>query len=95
VYGDKKWPDTGEIDIMEQVGFDPYKIHASVHTKAHNHRANSHPVNHVIVNDAVTNFKIYTLDWEPHRLSMYVGDESNPLQTRILFWDKQGDWTKW
>lgn len=94
-YGDKKWPDNGEINIMEQVGFDPLKIHSSVHTKAHNHKDNSHPTNHVIVNDATTNFKIYTLDWEAHRLRMFVGDDSNPLRTEILFWNKQDDWTKW
>lgn len=81
---------------MEQVGFDPLKIHASVHTKVHNHQMNSHPTHAVTVHDAVTNFKIYTLDWEPHRFRMFVGDnESNPMKTEILFWNKQGDWTKW
>ena len=80
---------------MEQVGFDPLKIHASVHTKANNHMLNTHPVNHVIVNDVVTNFKFYTLDCEEDRLRMFVGDdESNPLKTEILFWNKQNDWTK-
>jgi len=36
-YGDGYWPDNGEIDIMEHVGFDPDVIHASVHTLAYNH----------------------------------------------------------
>ena len=27
------WPDDGEIDIMEHVGFDPGVVHASVHTR--------------------------------------------------------------
>src|SRR5688572_10554602 len=26
-----KWPDDGEIDIMEHVGYNPGKVHASVH----------------------------------------------------------------
>jgi len=83
---------------MEQVGFDPLKIHASVHTKVHNHRTKpypTHPTNAVTVNDAVNNFKVYTLDWELHRLRMFVGDDLNPMKTEILFWNKQGDWTKW
>jgi beta-glucanase (GH16 family) len=29
-YGDSDWPDNGEIDIMEHVGFDPDIIHASI-----------------------------------------------------------------
>jgi len=31
------WPACGEIDIMENVGFDPLRIHGSVHTAAYNH----------------------------------------------------------
>jgi hypothetical protein len=29
----KKWPDDGELDIMEHVGYNQGFIHASVHTK--------------------------------------------------------------
>ena len=32
-----KWPDDGEIDIMEHVGYNPGFIHATVHTKSFNH----------------------------------------------------------
>ena len=31
-YGDNYWPENGEIDIMEHVGFHPGFIHASTHT---------------------------------------------------------------
>ena len=33
----KKWPDEGEIDIMEQVGAEPNLIYSTLHTKAYNH----------------------------------------------------------
>ena len=36
-YGNGGWPDTGEIDIMEHVGFDQDLIHATIHTDAYNH----------------------------------------------------------
>ncbi|CAF0758234.1 unnamed protein product [Didymodactylos carnosus] len=94
-YGSQYWPDNGEIDVMEQVGFDPNRIVSSVHTKANNHMLNSQPTNGVQVSDATTNFKIYTLDWNVNKLEMFVGDEGNPLGQRILVWDKQNDWTKW
>src|SRR5690349_14056129 len=35
------WPKSGEIDIMEHVGFDPDMVHASVHTSAYNHTINT------------------------------------------------------
>ncbi|UJR34118.1 hypothetical protein I4U23_021525 [Adineta vaga] len=95
-YGTRKWPDSGEINIMEQVGFDPTRIHASVHTKAHNHRDSNHPSNSVTVPDVTTRFRIYTLDWEPHRLRMFVSDnEANPEKKEILLWNKQGNWKMW
>ncbi len=36
-YGNFGWPDNGEIDIMEHVGFDPDVVHGSAHTKAYYH----------------------------------------------------------
>jgi len=36
-YGESDWPDNGEIDVMEHVGFDPDVIHASAHTRAYYH----------------------------------------------------------
>lgn len=33
----KEWPEDGELDIMEHVGYNQGIIHASVHTKKYNH----------------------------------------------------------
>lgn len=35
------WPTCGEIDIMEHVGYDPEKVHCTVHTGAYNHPAHT------------------------------------------------------
>ncbi|CAF3843325.1 unnamed protein product [Rotaria magnacalcarata] len=94
-YGNAYWPDNGEIDLMEQVGYDPLRIHSTVHTQANNHMKNNHPSNSIIVSDAVSNFKIYTLDWNVDKIEMFVGDNNNPLAKRIFIWNKQGNWTKW
>lgn len=55
----------------------------------------NHPSNSVIVNNAVTDFNVYTLEWRTNRIEMFVGSESNPLQTRIFVWNKKEDWTAW
>jgi hypothetical protein len=69
---------------MEQVGFDPLRIHSSVHTQANNHILGTHPTHSVIVSDAISNFKIYTLDWNVDKIEMFVGDEADPFATRIF-----------
>ena len=80
---------------MEQVGYDPYRIHSTVHTKGNNHMLGNHPSNSVIVNDSTSNFKIYTLDWNIDKIEMFVGEKVNSLDTRIFVWEKHGDWTTW
>ncbi|MGI6771038.1 MAG: glycoside hydrolase family 16 protein [Acholeplasmataceae bacterium] len=37
IYGG--WPRSGEIDIMEYVGYDPSKIHTTIHTAKFNHKS--------------------------------------------------------
>jgi hypothetical protein len=80
---------------MEQVGYDPLRIHSTVHTKAYNHMLHNQPTNSIIVDGVTQNFKIYTLDWNVDKIEMFVGDEANPFQTRIFIWNKFGDWTSW
>jgi hypothetical protein len=45
---------------MEQVGFDPLTIISTVHTQANNHMNNNQPTASVDVNDATTQYQIYT-----------------------------------
>ena len=36
--GDADWPLCGEIDIMEHVGWDQNRVHATIHSGLYNHR---------------------------------------------------------
>ena len=80
---------------MEQVGYDPLSIHSTIHTNAYNWMKQNAPSNAVTVNNAVNDFNIYTLQWDVNQIQIFVGNEGNPLATRILVWDKKGDWTAW
>jgi len=81
---------------MEQVGFEPNQIVSSIHTAAFNHMKGTQATNSVFVPDACDAFKIYTLDWTPDQLEMFVGDDNNPFSQRILIWKKERhNWEGW
>jgi beta-glucanase (GH16 family) len=66
------WPASGEIDIMEHVGFSPDSIHASVHTSAYNHLKGTQRTNRIYVPDAERAFHVYSIDWTPERIEFFV-----------------------
>lgn len=68
------WPECGEIDIMENVGFDPLVIHANIHTKAYNHAIGTNKGNSLTVSAPFEDFHVYKLDWYKDRMDFYVDD---------------------
>lgn len=58
-----KWPDDGEIDIMEHVGFNQGFIHASVHTKKYNHVIGTQKTDTIKVPDCSEIFHVYAVEW--------------------------------
>lgn len=69
------WPDSGEIDIMENVGFDPDTIVASAHTKTYNHVAGTQKNAKIFIPDCSDTFHVYALEWEPQQYRVYVDDK--------------------
>jgi len=72
IYGG--WPKSGEVDIMEHVGYDPGRIHASVHTEAYNHSIGTQVSENTMVPDFATNFHTYKLEWSETFIKMYIDD---------------------
>jgi beta-glucanase (GH16 family) len=70
----KKWPDDGELDIMEHVGYHQGYIHASVHTKKYNHILQTHKTDTLFVKKASEKFHVYKADWSPEKIDVYVDD---------------------
>ncbi|MES2120783.1 MAG: glycoside hydrolase family 16 protein [Pseudomonadota bacterium] len=70
----KKWPDDGEIDIMEQVGAEPNLIYASLHTALFNHVLKSQRSAQRVVPSSCTAFHRYQLDWRPDVILIGVDD---------------------
>ena len=73
VYGD--WPASGEIDIMEHVGYDPDVIVQSIHTaKTHGDSASNRSTN---VPGAREEFHVYGMEWLPDRIIFTIDGEQN------------------
>jgi beta-glucanase (GH16 family) len=81
------WPNSGEIDIMEHVGFDPHIIHANTHTKSFN-GANGRGAS-MGVYDAFTAFHVYAVDWTPTKMDFYVDD------TKYFTLNSTSDYQTW
>ncbi len=66
------WPASGEIDIMEQVGFDPDTIVGSAHTQKYYHSIGTQKNNRIACPDCDTEFHTYGLEWEPDEYRLYL-----------------------
>ncbi len=71
-----RWPDDGEIDIMEHVGFDPGIVHGTVHTGSYNHTLGNHRGATTTVADACDEFHRYQMNWTPSRITIGVDDRN-------------------
>lgn len=68
------WPACGEIDIMENVGYDPHVIHANIHTRAYNHVQQTNKGSKITVESPFERFYVYAIEWTPDRIDFYVDD---------------------
>lgn len=68
----KIWPDDGEIDIMEHVGFDPGWVHGSIHCKQYNHVIGTQKTAKKYVKNFSKKFHIYTTTWDKDCLTISI-----------------------
>ncbi len=66
------WPDCGEIDIMEHVGFDPGVVHTTIHTKAYNWMNGNEKTADTLLQDCMDAFHVYAVNWSPEKIDFYI-----------------------
>ena len=72
IYG--RWPKCGEIDIMENVGFDADTVEASAHTGSYYFTVGTQKHNRIAVPDSDTEFHVYAMEWEEEEYRIYVDE---------------------
>lgn len=73
VYGG--WPASGEIDIMEHVGYQMGVIHGTVHTESYNHMSGTQLGKSVTREDASEVFHVYAIEWLPDKIQFFIDDK--------------------
>lgn len=66
------WPRSGEIDIMEHVGFRPDSVFSTVHTQEFNHVKGTQVGESIYTPTVIDDFHIYSLEWDKDELRSYI-----------------------
>jgi beta-glucanase (GH16 family) len=90
-YGSLGWPDNGEIDIMEEVGYAPGIISGSIHCHDYNWPAHTQKTATITVPDASKSFHVYALEWTPDSISIFVDSQKYLTYNR----EEGSDWRSW
>ena len=70
VYGG--WPASGEIDIMEHVGYEMNIIHGTIHTDRFNHTKGTQIGSSLLARNVDTEFHVYAMEWRPDRIDIFL-----------------------
>jgi len=72
------WPKSGEIDIMENVGYWPDSIMGTVHTNAYNGMLGTQKTRGISIKNSNKTFHVYAIEWTAEELIFFVdGKEYN------------------
>ena len=84
------WPESGEIDIMENVGYNPDSVFASTHTKKFNHILGTQTTKGIAAKNLYTDFHVYAIVWDEKQIDFYIDS------TKYLTFKNTGKgWEEW
>jgi len=66
------WPEAGEVDIMEHVGFEKDSVFGTIHTKAYNHVKGTQKGKKIFIADPYTAYHLYSIEWTPERMDFFL-----------------------
>lgn len=84
------WPKSGEIDIMEHVGYTPQAVFFAAHTQANNHASGGSWTKSWNDNTISTDFHIYAVEWFEDRIDWYFDNTK-----QFTIYNDGGGWESW
>jgi len=84
------WPASGEIDIMEHVGYDQNVIHGSTHCQKYYFKIGTQKSGTVKIANASTDFHTYAIDWYADRIDFFVDGTKY-----FTSWNDGSGWQGW
>ena len=72
IYGG--WPNSGEIDIMENWSWDANGVYGTVHTEAYNHINHTEKQGRIEFNDLSSEFHVFAIEWYEDQIRWFVDD---------------------
>jgi beta-glucanase (GH16 family) len=84
------WPNSGEIDIMEHVGYQMNHVHGTVHTRAYYWQVWEQRKGRILLDDVADAFHVYAVEWTPERIDVLV---DNSLY--FSYMNEHEGWREW
>jgi beta-glucanase (GH16 family) len=84
------WPNSGEVDIMEHVGYQMGHVHGTVHTRAYYFINKKQRKGRILLDDVAEAFHVYAMEWSPGKIDMFVDDVLYFTYTKT-----EDDWRSW
>ena len=84
------WPNSGEIDIMEHVGYQMGHIHGTVHNQAYYWVTWEQRKGRILLDDVDEAFHVYAMEWSPDRIDVFVDDVHY-----FTYLDEGAGWNAW
>lgn len=93
---DLKWPDRGEIDIMEWVGWKPDSIYGTLHGPGYCGgnclgSGGKNVLNKILSDE----YHKYAIEWEPNKITWYIDDKEYYSATSESLKRNKGNNTRW
>ncbi len=84
------WPNSGEIDIMEHVGYQMNHVHGTVHNEAYYWAKWEQRKGRILLDSVDQAFHVYALEWTPDDIRIFV-DET----LYFVYVNEKNGWESW
>jgi len=84
------WPNSGEIDVMEHVGYQMNHVHGTVHNQAYYWMKWEQRKGRIIADGVADDFHTYALEWTPDEIRIFLDDH-----LYFIYTNENSGWEAW